>query len=225
MVRITYYGHSAFQVQDGRATILIDPFLNDNPLSPVKSKDVKAEYIVLSHGHGDHLGDAIEIAKKNGATIIAVNELANYCAEKGARAHNMHIGGAYSFPFGRVKFTVAHHGSVTPDGVYAGNPAGIVLTVDGKNIYHAGDTAVFFDMKLIGESHPLDVALLPIGDNFTMGVEDAVRAVELLRPKLTIPMHYNTWPVISADPDDFINRIEAKGCRGKILKPGESIEV
>ena len=225
MVRITYYGHAAFQIEDGRTKILIDPLLNDNPLSPVKAKDVRPDYIVLSHGHGDHLGDALDIAKKSNATIIAVNELANYCAEKGARAHNMHIGGGFNFPFGRVKFTIAHHGSVTPDGVYAGNPAGIVLTVDGKNIYHAGDTGVFYDMKLIGESTPLDVALLPIGDNFTMGIDDAVRAVELLKPKLAIPMHYNTWPVISADPNDFLRKIFGKGFKGKILKPGESIEV
>ena len=225
MAKITYFGHAAFQVENGRAKILIDPFLNDNPLSPVKAKDVIADYIILSHGHGDHLGDALEIAKRTNSTIIAVNELANYCSEKGTRAHNMHIGGSYAFPFGRVKFTIAHHGSVAPDGVYTGNPAGILLTLDGKNIYHAGDTGLFYDMKLIGESARLDAALLPIGDNFTMGIEDAVRAVELLKPKLTIPMHYNTWPVISADPNDFVKGIEAKGFKGKILKPGESLEV
>jgi L-ascorbate metabolism protein UlaG (beta-lactamase superfamily) len=225
MLRITYYGHAAFQIEGGKTKILIDPFLNDNPLSPVKAKDVQAEYIVLSHGHGDHLGDTLEIAQKNNSMIIAVNELANYCAGKGARAHNMHIGGSYAFPFGRVKFTIAHHGSVTPDGVYAGNPAGIVLTLEGKNIYHAGDTALFYDMKLIGESTPLDVALIPIGDNFTMGVDDAVRAVELLNPKLTIPMHYNTWPLISGDAGAFLKRIGTKGFRGRIVKPGESVVV
>jgi L-ascorbate metabolism protein UlaG (beta-lactamase superfamily) len=225
MLKITYFGHAAFRVENGRATILIDPFLNDNPTSPVKSKDVKADYIVLSHGHGDHLGDAVEIAQKSGGTIIAVNELANYCAEKGARVHNMHIGGSFAFSFGRVKFTIAHHGSVTPDGVYAGNPAGIVLTLDGKNIYHAGDTGFFYDMKFIAEATPLDAALLPIGDNYTMGVDDAVRAVELLCPKLTVPMHYNTWPVISADPDEFVRKIEAKGFKGRVVKPGESFEL
>jgi len=225
MIRVTYYGHAAFRIEDGNARILIDPFLNDNPISPVKAKDVKADYIVLSHGHGDHLGDALEIAKAANATIIAVNELANYCAEKGARAHNMHIGGSYVFPFGRVKFTIAHHGSVSPDGVYTGNPAGIVLTVNGKNIYHAGDTGLFYDMKLIGESNPLDLALLPIGDNYTMGIDDAVRAVELLRPRVTIPMHYNTWPVISADPMDFLRKIEAKGFKGVVLNPGASYEL
>ncbi len=225
MIRVTYYGHAAFQIEDRNGRILIDPFLNDNPVSPVKAKDVKADYIVLSHGHGDHLGDALEIAKAANATIIAVNELANYCAEKGARAHNMHIGGSYVFPFGRVKFTIAHHGSVSPDGVYTGNPAGIVLTVDGKIIYHAGDTGLFYDMKLIGESNPLDLALLPIGDNYTMGIDDAVRAVELLRPRVTIPMHYNTWPVISADPMDFLRKIEARGFKGVVLSPGASYEL
>jgi len=225
MLKLTYYGHSVFKLDDGKTSLIIDPFLNDNPVAPVKVEDIKVDYVVLTHGHGDHLGDGLEIAKRNNATIIAVNELANYCIDKGAKAHNMHIGGGYNFPFGRVKFTIAHHGSSAPDGVYTGNPAGVVVTVGGKCVYHAGDTGLFYDMKLIGEMNPLDVALLPIGDNFTMGIDDAVKAVELLNPKLAIPMHYNTWPIIAADPNEFVKKVESKGYKARVVNFGETIEI
>ncbi|MBI3189364.1 MAG: metal-dependent hydrolase, partial [Ignavibacteriales bacterium] len=173
----------------------------------------------------DHLGDAIPIAKRCGATIIAINELADYVASKGAKAHNMAIGGSYEFPFGRIKFTIAHHGSCAPDGTYTGNPAGVLITINGKTIYHTGDTGLFYDMKLIGEMNPVDVMLLPIGDNFTMGIDDAVKAVELTNPKFVVPMHYNTFPLIQADPNLFLKKIQAKGFRGTILQPGDSIDV
>lgn len=225
MLKLTYYSHSAFGLDDGKTSLIIDPFLTGNPAAPVKAKDVKVDYVILTHAHGDHLGDGLEIALRNGATIIAVNELANYCIEKGAKAHNMHIGGGYSFPFGRVKFTIAHHGSAAPDGAYTGNPAGVVVTIDGKSIYHSGDTGLFYDMKLIGEMNPLDVALLPIGDNFTMGIDDAAKAVELLNPKIAIPMHYNTWPVIAADPMEFVSKVEKKGYKARVMKAGETIEL
>ncbi len=221
-MNITYYGHSAFLLDDGTTKLIIDPFLDGNPLATVKPENVNVQYIVVTHGHGDHLGDAIPIAKRCGATVIAVNELANYVADKGAKSHGMHIGGAYDFPFGKVKFTIAHHGSVTPDGVHAGNPAGALVTIGGKTVYHTGDTGLFLDMKLIGEMNPVDVMLAPIGDNFTMGIDDAVKAVEFIRPKFVIPMHYNTWPVIKADPDLFIRKISAEGFRGKVLKVGET---
>lgn len=225
MLKLTYYSHSAFGLDDGKTSLIIDPFLTGNPAAPVKAKDVKVDYVILTHAHGDHLGDGLEIALRNGATIIAVNELANYCIEKGAKAHNMHIGGGYSFPFGRVKFTIAHHGSAAPDGAYTGNPAGVVVTIDGKSIYHSGDTGLFYDMKLIGEMNPLDVALLPIGDNFTMGIDDAAKAVELLNPKIAIPMHYNTLPVIAADPMEFVSKVEKKGYKARVMKAGETIEL
>ena len=164
-MKLKYFSHSAFQITTKNGEkILIDPFLDGNPTSPVKSDDVSADYIVLTHAHGDHIGDTFKIAKKSDSTVIAVNELANYCAEKGAKAHNMHIGGAYNFPFGKVKFTIAHHGSQTPDGQYAGEPAGVLLTIDGKTVYHTGDTGLFYDMKLIGEMNPVDYMLVPIGD-------------------------------------------------------------
>jgi L-ascorbate metabolism protein UlaG (beta-lactamase superfamily) len=224
-MKLTYYGHSVFKLDDGRISLIIDPFLDDNPLSPVRARDVNVNYVILTHGHGDHLGDGIGIAKRCGATIIAVNELANYCIDKGAKAHNMHIGGGHDFPFGRVKFTIAHHGSCSPDGAYTGNPAGVVIGIGGKCVYHAGDTGLFFDMKLIGELNPLDVALLPIGDNFTMGISDAVEAVELLKPKLAVPMHYDTWPIIAADPSEFVERVAEKGFRAQVMKYGETMEI
>lgn len=225
-MKLRYFSHSAFQVTTDRGMrILIDPFLDDNPTSPVKSNQVSAEYIILTHGHGDHIGDSFKIAKRCNSTFICVNELANYCAEKGFKAHNMHIGGGYNFDFGRVKFTIAHHGSKTPDNQYTGEPSGVILSIENKNIYHTGDTGLFYDMKLIGEMTPIDYMLLPIGDNFTMGITDAVKAAELVSPKLVIPMHYNTFPVIKADPNEFKKQVEAKGISCKVLEFGEEITI
>jgi L-ascorbate metabolism protein UlaG (beta-lactamase superfamily) len=225
-MKLRYFSHSAFQLTtNSGVNILIDPFLTGNPTSPVKAQDVTADYIILTHAHGDHLGDAFSIADRYKATFICVNELAEYCKSKGYNAHNMHIGGGYNFDFGRVKFTIAHHGSQTPDNYYAGEPAGVIVSADGKNVYHTGDTGLFYDMKLIGEMIPIDYMLLPIGDNFTMGITDAVKAVELTSPKVAIPMHYNTFPVIEADPNEFKKKAEEKGFVGKVLKFGEEIEL
>ncbi|MDR3668585.1 MAG: metal-dependent hydrolase [Ignavibacteriaceae bacterium] len=224
-MKLRYFSHSAFQVTtDDGVKILIDPFLDDNPTSPVKSKDVRADYIILSHAHGDHLGDTFKIATKD-TLIICVNELANYCISKGFNAHNMHIGGGFNFPFGRVKLTIAHHGSKTAEGDYAGEPAGIILTINNKIIYHTGDTGLFSDMKLIGEMNKIDYMLLPIGDNYTMGITDAVKAVELVNPKIAIPMHFNTFPVIKADPNDFKLKVEQKGLKCRVLQYGEEIDL
>lgn len=225
-MKLRYFSHSSFQITtDSGLSILIDPFLDDNPTSPVQSDEVSADFIVLTHAHGDHVGDAFKIAKRTGALFICVNELANYCAEKGFQAHNMHIGGSYGFDFGRLKFTIAHHGSMTPDNTYAGEPAGVILTIDGKNIYHTGDTGLFYDMKLIGEMTDLDYMLLPIGDNFTMGIDDAVKAVELADPDVAIPMHYNTFPVIEVDPEEFRRKVEASGKQCRIMAYGEEINL
>ncbi|RMD51218.1 MAG: metal-dependent hydrolase [Ignavibacteria bacterium] len=223
-MKLRYFSHSAFQLTtDAGKRILIDPFFTGNPTSPVKAEDIDAEYIILTHAHGDHLGDAFSIADRCKSTFICVNELANYCAEKGYTAHNMHIGGGYNFDFGRVKFTIAHHGSQTPDGLYAGEPAGVVISADGKNVYHCGDTGLFYDMKLIGEMTPLDYMLVPIGDNFTMGIDDAVKAVELANPVTAIPMHYNTFPVIEADPNQFKQKLDALGKDCMVLEYGQEI--
>ncbi len=225
-MNLKYFSHSAFQIiSNNGKKILIDPFLDDNPTSPVKSDEVDADYIILTHAHGDHLGDAFKIGKRCNSTFICVNELADYCSSKGFNAHNMHIGGGYNFDFGRVKFTIAHHGSKTPDNQYAGEPAGVLLTIDDKCIYHTGDTGLFYDMKLIGEMHPVDCMLLPIGDNFTMGITDAVKAAELVHPKLVIPMHYNTFPLINADPAEFKEKVEATGLKCRVMKFGENIEI
>lgn len=225
-MKLRFFSHSSFQITtDKGLVLLIDPFLNGNPTSPVSAEEVSADFIILTHGHGDHIGDSFEIAKRTDPLFICVNELANYCIEKGFRAHNMHIGGAYQFDFGRLKFTIAHHGSMTPDNTYSGEPAGVLLTIDGKTIYHTGDTGLFYDMKLIGEMNTIDYMLLPIGDNFTMGIDDAVKAVELATPKVAIPMHYNTFPVIEADPQEFAAKIEAKGFTARILEYGEEIQL
>lgn len=225
-MKLKYFSHSSFQVTTNSSIkLLIDPFLDGNPTSPVKAADVDAEYIILTHAHGDHIGDSFSIAKRCGSSFICVNELADYCKAKGFEAHNMHIGGGYDFEFGRVKFTIAHHGSMTPDNSYAGEPAGVILSIDGKIIYHTGDTGLFYDMKLIGEMTPIDYMLLPIGDNFTMGITDAVKAVELTSPKVTIPMHYNTFPVIEADPNDFKAKVEAKGFKCIVMEYGEEIDL
>lgn len=225
-MKLKYFSHSSFQIKsDSGQTILIDPFFDGNPTSPVRSEEVTADYIVLTHGHGDHLGDALKIAARTNPLFICVNELANYCIDKGFRAHNMHIGGAHLFPFGRVKFTIAHHGSMTPEGTYGGEPAGVVLTVDGKTLYHTGDTGLFYDMKLIGEMTPLDYMLLPIGDNFTMGIRDAVKAVQLADPRVAIPMHYNTFPVIAADPQEFAREVVALGKIAWVMDYGEEREL
>lgn len=225
-MKLKYFSHSAFQIttNDGKV-VLIDPFLDDNPTSPVKSKDVSADFIILTHAHGDHIGDAFKIAERCGSLFICVNELADYCAEKGFKAHNMHIGGSYNFDFGKLKFTIAHHGSITPDNRYAGEPAGVVLTIDGKKVYHTGDTGLFYDMKLIGEMDSIDYMLAPIGDNFTMGITDAVKAVELVNPKVVVPMHYNTFPVIEADPNVFKSKVGAMGKKCTVMEFGQEIKI
>lgn len=226
-MKLKYFSHSAFQVTtDSGIKILIDPFLDNNPTSPVKSDDVDADYIILSHAHNDHLGDAIKIAKRRKLTFICVNELGNYLLSKGFETHNMHIGGGYNFDFGRVKFTIAHHGSQTPEGTYAGEPAGIILKAEGITLYHTGDTGLFLDMKLIAEMNgPVDYMLLPIGDNFTMNITDAVKAVEFVKPKVAIPMHYNTFPEIQTDPLEFKKKVEAAGIIARVMGYGEEIKL
>jgi L-ascorbate metabolism protein UlaG (beta-lactamase superfamily) len=226
MLTITYLSHSCFTISDGTHNLIIDPFLNGNPMAQVKPEEVKADFVLITHGHGDHWGDTEIIAKQNDALVIGPNEICVYASGKGLKVHNMHIGGAFNFPFGRVKLTIAHHGfsSGESDLDIGGNPCGFVLTIDGKNVYHAGDTGLFMDMQLIGEEG-IDLALLPIGDNFTMGIDDAVKAVEFIKPKKVIPMHYNTFDLIAVDPEDFKSKVAAKGFEAEILKVGNQTQL
>lgn len=221
-MKLTFHGHAAWEVETGGARVWIDPFLTGNPLADVSADEVSADYVILSHAHADHLGDTEAIAARTGAVVIAMNELANHLASKGLRTEGLQIGGGQSFPFGRVKLVPAHHSS-SLDGLYMGKEAGILLRdVEGAMLYHAGDTGLFSDMALIGRAG-LDAALLPIGDKFTMGPEDALAAVELLKPRLVIPMHYDTFDPIKQDARAWKVAVEARtGVPVLVLKPGES---
>ena len=225
---LTFLGHGAFQLDLQKTSLVIDPFLTGNPRARARPEEIRVGYVLLTHGHPDHLGDGIAIARNNDATIIAPFELATYCERQGATVHPMHIGGAHDFPFGRVKLTIAFHGSGYPteEGMlYMGNPCGFLIAADGKTVYHAGDTGLFYDMKLIGEMNRIDVALLPIGGNFTMDIDDAVKVAELLGAGLSIPMHYGTFDLIAADPSIFERKIGEKGMRARILHVGERLAI
>lgn len=226
-MKVSYHGHSVVIIEANGKTILIDPFINGNDLTDLKADEVKADVIIVTHGHGDHLGDTVEIAKRNDALVIGNAELAAYLSWQGVKTHGMSIGGAFEFDFGKVKLTPAIHGTglITENQeiIYLGMPAGVLITIDGKTVYHAGDTALFSDMKLIGERHPIDVAFLPIGDNFTMGPEDAAYAAKLLGAKMVVPIHFNTFPPIKQDPNRFIAMLENGS--GQVLEAGEAIEL
>ena len=224
--KVTWYGHAAFGLEVAGKRLLIDPFLTDNPAASVKPDQVSADYILVSHGHGDHVGDAVAIAKRTKAMVISNAEIAHWFQAKGIETHAQHLGGGFTYPFGYLKLTPAMHGSGLPDGSYGGNPAGFLLTTpDGKRLYFACDTGLFGDMRLIGEEG-IDLAVIPIGDNYTMGPEDALRAVKMLQPKHVIPIHYNTWDLIAQDPDAWAARVKAEtNTEPHVLKPGESLEV
>jgi L-ascorbate metabolism protein UlaG (beta-lactamase superfamily) len=226
-MRLTYLGHSGVLVETAKARLLVDPYLNDNPAAPFKAAAARCDYVLLSHGHEDHSGDALEIAKHCDATIVANYEIAEYFGAKGAKTHGMNPGGGFNFPFGRVKLTLAHHTSSVEAGlkpVYLGNPCGLLIQADGKTIYHAGDTALFLDMQLIGRAG-LDVAFLPIGDNFTMGPDDALAALDFLQAKISVPVHYNTWPIIAQDAGAFAARAQQSGHKVQVMKAGETMEL
>ncbi|MFS0864553.1 metal-dependent hydrolase [Fredinandcohnia sp. 179-A 10B2 NHS] len=226
-MKVSYHGHSVVKIVSEGKTILIDPFITGNSLTDLKATEVYADVILLTHGHNDHVGDTVELAKRNASLVVAPNELAVYLGWEGLNVHPMHIGGSRQFDFGKVKYTLAFHGSSyqteNNELIYTGMPGGILFTAEGKTIYHAGDTALFSDMKLIGELNEIDIAFLPIGDNFTMGPEDALIAAEWLKAKVVVPIHYNTFPVIEQDAADFVSRLTSS--EGKVMAPGDVIEL
>lgn len=221
---LTWYGHAAFQLQTHHHSILIDPFIKGNPLATVKAEALNPQYILVTHGHGDHLGDTVSIARHSGATVIANAEICGWLGKQGVKTHAQHIGGGFHHPFGYVKLTLALHGSALPDGSNGGNPCGfLITTLDDMNLYFAGDTGLFGDMQLIGDEG-LDFAALPIGDNYTMGPDDALRAVKLLRPKQVLPIHYNTFDVIHQDERSWADRVQQETASQVLsLQPGASI--
>jgi len=224
--KITWYGHAALGLETGGYHVLVDPFLTGNPAASIQADKVPADFILLSHGHADHVGDTIAVAKRTGALVISNFEIANWVANKGPKSHGQHIGGGYKHPFGYLKLTLALHGSQLPDGSNGGNPAGFLLTTnDGKKVYLACDTGLFGDMSLIGDEG-IDLAVIPIGDNYTMGPDDALRAVKLLRPRHVIPIHFNTFDLIKQDAKAWAARVEKEtGAKVHVLRPGESFEL
>lgn len=222
---LTYYGHGTFGLTIGIHQILIDPYFTDNPATKTRAEDLNPDYLLITHGHGDHVGDAVEIVKRTGAKVIANFEVANWLGARGAEVFPQHIGGGHDYPFGYLKLTQAIHGSSLPDGSYGGMPGGFLITTpDGKKIYFAGDTGLFAGMSLIGEEN-IHLAILPIGDNFTMGPDDALRAVKLIQPKHVIPAHYNTWELIAQDPTAWKKRVESEtDSEVHVLQPDSSLE-
>ena len=226
MNKFTWYGHATLGLETDGYKILIDPFFTGNPAVSTTAEAVDADFILVSHGHSDHVGDTVEIVKRTGATVISNYEIVNWFETQGLeKVHPQHLGGGFQHPFGYLKLTLALHGSALPDGSYGGNPAGFLLTTnDGKKIYMAQDTGLFGDMQLIGDEG-IDLAILPIGDNFTMGPDDALRAVKFLRPKAVIPIHYNTWELIAQNPVSWAERVEEETqAKVTVLAAGESFE-
>ena len=224
-VRVIYHGHSNLEIHSGGHRVQIDPFYDDNTLADCKAADVSPTHILLTHAHSDHSADVASIAKRTGAPIASNFEITNHYQAKKLKVVPMNHGGGMDFPFGRATYTLAFHTSSFPDGTYGGQPGGWVIETSGKVIYHAGDTALFGDMRLIGEMWPIDLACLPIGDRYTMGPAHAALAAEMLKAKAVLPIHYNTWPPINQDAKAFAKELQAKGIKGLPLKAGESVEL
>lgn len=225
-IELTWLGHGCWSIHTGKHVLLLDPFLDDSPSAPIKAEQAQADFILVSHGHFDHVADAAKIAQRTGAPVISNFEICTWLQKRGVDSVlPMNLGGGQNLPFGRVKMTIAHHSSELPDGSYGGNPGGFLLTLDDKKIYLACDTALFYDMRLIG-SAGLDLAVLPIGDVFTMGPDDSLEAVQLLNAKRVAPSHYDTWPPIAQDANDWAARVRRHTkAEPVVVPPGGKIVV
>jgi len=229
-ITLTWTGHATWLIDTGKGTLLIDPFFDECPTASMKARDVACDAILVTHGHFDHVADLVAIAKWTGAMVYCNWEIAQWLGKHGVQnVQPMNLGGSVAVPGGRAKMEIAHHSSSLPDGSYGGNPAGWLLDVGGVRVFIAGDTALFSDMERIGrpvQGRGLDVAVLPIGDLFTMGPDDAVEAVRLLKPKLALPSHYGTWPPIEQDAIAWARRVEAAGlAAAKAPAVGEPLTV
>ncbi|MCA0754801.1 metal-dependent hydrolase [Paenibacillus sp. N4] len=224
-MEIVFHGHSCIQLSDGTNSLIIDPFLRGNELAVTKPEDISVDAVLLTHAHTDHILDADAIAKNNDAPVVSIVELAAYMSWKGVKTIGMNIGGTLDLGFAKVKMIQAFHSSgivieEKQQILYAGMPAGYIVAMGGMTVLHAGDTALFGDMKMIGERHSIDVAFIPIGDHYTMGPDDALQAAEWFGAKLVVPVHYDTFPVIRQEAERFVSRLEEKGIRGQVVKPG-----
>jgi L-ascorbate metabolism protein UlaG (beta-lactamase superfamily) len=225
-IKITWFSHATLGLEVDGYKLLIDPYFTGNPAATIAADQVEADYILVTHGHFDHVGDVAAIAMRTGATVISNFEIAAWVEKQGVqKTHGQHIGGGHEFPFGYLKLTPALHGSGLPDGTNGGNPAGFLLTLkDGKKIYIAGDTGLFSDMKLIGQEG-IEVAFIPIGDNYTMGPDDAYKAVEFIKPQHVIPIHYNTWELIAQDAQKWADEVSKMGVKVHVMKPGDTLTI
>ena len=225
MVKFSYYGHAAFLLDDGTNRVLVDPFLTGNPTASIAANEAACDFILLTHAHGDHLGDAPSIAARTGAAIVAIPEVISVCEGQACaeiKSHPMNIGGSLDLPFGKVRMTFAQHSA----GVAGGIACGFVIYIGGKVVYYSGDTALFSDMQLIGRKDAIDYAVLPIGDNYTMGLEDAAMAAQGLNASHVIPIHYDTWPIIAQEVNHYKEVTEAMTrAKVNVVAPGETIEL
>ncbi|HWF53436.1 MAG TPA: metal-dependent hydrolase [Solirubrobacteraceae bacterium] len=224
-MEVRYLGHACFELSHGETTLLIDPFLTHNPKAAIAAEDAAASTILLTHGHMDHFGDTVPIAKRTGATVVAITEIADELAEDGIEVSDINLGGTARFDWGWVKMVPAWHTSTTPKGTPS-TPAGLLINFGGRIVYHLGDTCLFSDLQLVGKRHPIDLAIMPIGGHYTMDATDAVDAAQFVAAKTVIPCHYNTFPAIETDAQAFKAAVETIGCSDVVvLDPGQSYEL